>query len=87
MVDGKPRFRVVGFDLKEARRQRAVLMQAAKRGEVPVATSLRPGSVVDRRLVRYKALVLLRGLLEGFVVVARIPGRHSVWPGGEHARR
>jgi hypothetical protein len=32
MVEGKPRFRVVGLDLEEARRQREVLVQAAERG-------------------------------------------------------
>jgi hypothetical protein len=57
MVDGKPRFRVVGLDLVEARRQREMLVQAGKRGEVPVATSLRLNDVVDRWLVRYEALV------------------------------
>jgi integrase len=58
MVDGKPRFRVVGLDLNEARLQRTMLMQAANRGEVPATTSLRLGSVVERWLVRYEALVL-----------------------------
>ncbi|HMJ33161.1 MAG TPA: tyrosine-type recombinase/integrase [Baekduia sp.] len=57
MVAGKPRFRVVGLDLKEARGQREALMQAAKRGEVPVATSLRLSTVVDRWLVRYETRV------------------------------
>jgi Phage integrase, N-terminal SAM-like domain len=57
MVDGKPRFRVVGLDLNEARCQREMLVQAAKRGEVAVTTSLRLSSVVERWLVRYEALV------------------------------
>jgi hypothetical protein len=40
MVDGKPRFRVMGLDLVETRRQREVFVQAARPGEVAVATSL-----------------------------------------------
>ena len=50
MVEGRPRFRVVGLDLVEARRQRDVLVQAAKRGEVPIGKRLRLSSVVDRWL-------------------------------------
>jgi integrase len=57
MVDGRPRFRVVGVDLEEARRQRKELIQAAKRGDVPVAPNLRLGSVVERWLSRYETLV------------------------------
>jgi integrase len=57
MVDGKPRFRVVGLDLYKARCQSEMLVQAAKRGEVPVTTSLRLSSVVERWIVRYEALV------------------------------
>lgn len=57
MVAGKPRFRVIGLDLKEARRQRGVLIQGARRGEVPVAAGLRLHSVADRWLRRYETLV------------------------------
>jgi integrase len=57
MVDGRPRFRVVGIDLDEARREREALLQAAKRGEVPVAPSLCLSPVVDRWLSRYETLV------------------------------
>jgi integrase len=58
MVDGKPRFRTVGCDLAAARSARVVLIEAAKRGEVPVTPNLRFATVVGRWLVRYEALVL-----------------------------
>ncbi|WP_272475473.1 tyrosine-type recombinase/integrase [Baekduia alba] len=57
MVDGRPRFRVVGVDLEEARRQRGELIEAARRGEVPVAPNLRLDSVVEQWLSRYETLV------------------------------
>jgi hypothetical protein len=57
MVDGKPRFRTVGSDLAAARAERQALVEAAKRGEVPVAPNLRFGTVADRWIVRYEILV------------------------------
>jgi integrase len=57
MVAGKPRFRTVGYDLDAARADRAALAHAGRHGEVPVAPSLRFGTVVDRWLARYEALV------------------------------
>lgn len=57
MLAGRPRFRTVGFDLEAARSERALLVEAARRGEVPVTPNLRFGTVVDRWLARYEGLV------------------------------
>lgn len=57
MVDGKPRFRTVGRDLDAARAERSALVDAAQRGEVPVASNLRFGTVADRWIARYATLV------------------------------
>jgi integrase len=57
MVDGKPRFRTVGRDLEAARAERSALVDAAQRGEVPVAPNLRFGTVADRWIARYVTLV------------------------------
>lgn len=57
MVDGKPRFRTVGRDLEAARGERCALVEAARRGEVPVAPCLRFAAVADRWIERYVALV------------------------------
>ena len=43
MVDGKPRFRTVGHDLEAPRAERSSLVDAARRGEVPVAPNLASG--------------------------------------------
>lgn len=53
MVAGKPRFRTVGENLDEARAARALLIEAGRRGEVPVAPSLRFGPLADRWIARY----------------------------------
>ena len=57
MIDGKPRFRTVGDDFAAARVEREALVEAAKRGEVPVAPCLRFGAVADRWIARYEILV------------------------------
>jgi integrase len=57
MVAGKPRFRTVGENLDEARAARALLIEAGRRGEVPVAPSLRFGPLADRWIARYERLV------------------------------
>lgn len=57
MVSGKPRFRTVGHDLEEARAERMALVDAARRGEVPVTPSLRFGAVADRWIARYEMFV------------------------------
>jgi hypothetical protein len=58
MAAGKPRFRTVGEDLDEARAARALLIEAGRRGEVPVAPSLRFGTLADRWIARYEQLVV-----------------------------
>ncbi len=57
MVDGKPRFRTVEGDLEAARDARAKLIDAAKRGEVRVSPRLTFGTVADRWITRFEALV------------------------------
>lgn len=56
-VDGHPRFRTVGYDLEEARSSRADLVAASGRGEVPVSPRLTFGTVADRWITRFEALV------------------------------
>lgn len=58
MAAGKPRFRTVGGDLGEARTARVLLIEASRRGEVPVAPSLRFGTLVDRWTERYEQLAM-----------------------------
>ncbi len=56
-VDGRPRFRTVGYDLEEARSSRADLIAAGRRGEVPASPRLTFGTVADRWVLRFEALV------------------------------
>lgn len=57
MVGGKPRFRAVEGDLEAARAARANLIDTAKDGEVPVSPRLTFGTVADRWITRFEALV------------------------------
>ena len=57
MVDGKPRFRTVGFDLDAAREERAALIEAARWGMVPVEPQLRFGRVAGWWIARYERKV------------------------------
>lgn len=57
MVAGKPRFRTIGDDLDAARAARTSLIEAARRGEVPVAPNLRFGTLADHWIARYEQLV------------------------------
>lgn len=57
IVDGKPRFRAVEGDLDAARAARVMLIDAAKRGEVPASPRLTFGTVADRWITRFVALV------------------------------
>lgn len=56
-VAGNPRFRTVGYDLEEARTTRMALVEAGRHGEVPVSPSLTFGTVADRWIARFAALV------------------------------
>lgn len=53
MTAGKPRFRTIGDDLGEARRARAWLIEAGRRGEVPVSPRLRFDTVASWWLARF----------------------------------
>ena len=57
MLDGKPRFRTMGYDLDVAREQRAALNEAARWGVLPVAPQLRFSKVAGWWIERYERLV------------------------------
>jgi integrase len=57
MLDGKPRFRTVGYDLELARAQRSSFVRAARFGVVAAAPRLRLEMVADWWLERYKRRV------------------------------
>jgi integrase len=57
MLDGKPRFRTVGYDLEVAREERAALMEAARWGVLPVAPQLRFAKVAGWWVARYERKV------------------------------
>jgi hypothetical protein len=57
MVDGRPRFRTVGFDLDAAREERAALIEAGRWGMVPVEPQLRFGRVAGWWIARYERKV------------------------------
>jgi len=54
---GRLRFRTVGSDLGEARRQRAALIAAVRRGVVPVSPRLRFDTLAGWWLARFEARV------------------------------
>jgi integrase len=54
---GTLRFRTVGWDLADAREQRATLIAAVESGVVPVSPQLRFDTVADRWLERFEARV------------------------------
>jgi hypothetical protein len=54
---GRLRFRTVGFDLAEARRERLALIAATREGSVPVSPRLRFETVVGWWLERFEAKV------------------------------
>jgi integrase len=53
MLDGKPRFRTVGYDLDVAREERAALIEAARWGVIPAAPQLRFAKVAGWWTERY----------------------------------
>lgn len=55
---GRLRFRTAGFDLDDARRERAALIAAAGSGAVPVSPRLRFDSVAGWWLERFEAKVV-----------------------------
>ena len=55
---GRLRFRTVGFDLVEAREQRAALVAAVEAGAVPVSPRLRLDTVAGWWLERFEAKVI-----------------------------
>jgi hypothetical protein len=57
MLDGRPRFRTVGYDLEMARERRRTLMEAACCGVVPTAPKLRFERVADSWLERLARMV------------------------------
>lgn len=57
MVDGRPRFRTVGFDLDAAREERVALIEAGRWGMVPVEPQLRFGRVAGWWIARYERKV------------------------------
>lgn len=54
---GRLRFRTVGFDVAEARRERLALIAATREGKVPVSPRLRFETVAGRWLERFEAKV------------------------------
>lgn len=54
---GRLRFRTIGFDLAEARRERLALIAATREGKVPVAPRLRFDAVAGWWLERFEARV------------------------------
>jgi hypothetical protein len=54
---GRLRFRTVGFDLAEARRERLALIAATREGSVPVSPRLRFETVAGRWLERFEVKV------------------------------
>lgn len=57
MLDGKPAFRTVGYDLCAARRERAAFMEAACWGAVAAAPAMRFGLIAGWWLERYQRRV------------------------------
>jgi hypothetical protein len=47
MLDGKPRFRTVGYDLDVARAVRRAFIEAARSGMIAAAPRLRFGTVAE----------------------------------------
>ena len=59
MVAGKPHFRTIGYDLGAARRERAALIEAARRGALAISPQLRFATVAGRWLARFEERVRL----------------------------
>jgi integrase len=57
MLDGKPAFRTVGYDLCAARRERTAFMEAARWGAVAAAPEMRFGLIAGWWLERYQRRV------------------------------
>lgn len=57
MVDGRPRFRTVGYDLEAARAERAAFIDATRWGIVPAAPQLRFARVAGWWIERYERRV------------------------------
>jgi hypothetical protein len=57
MVAGKPHFRTIGYDLGAARRERAALIEAARRGALAISPQLRFATVAGRWLARFEERV------------------------------
>lgn len=57
MLDGRPRFRTVGYDLENARRERLAFVEAARWGVVAAAPRLRFGQVAAWWIERFERKV------------------------------